>query len=299
MEAARVIFSAVAKLDGVTSALGNIIKNVSQAISHFILESKFVYHTLSVLKLLPIMGIPLAIYDIALHLIKCIKGTMDEKIEAFLLMAADFGIIGECTATFAHGLQRVGAITKHAISWTTPIFAVSLVFSVATLISYMKGWGESIWMLRQLSKKVQGAEEKTIEDFRPLFEYLQKKNNRFLKKQFRLDPIHLRGKLHTAWENAQQVFQVAEATKLEKELALLKLSKIVKSIKQQTIARVAIQSLMISSCLFGVVSGFLFLFTPAAPVAYGLMASGMALSLTSVAVGAYSNFRFRKNLEIQ
>lgn len=294
------VFSSFTKLSGMTNGLLNLVKNVSQAVLGFLLKSKFVYQVLNAIKLLPIIAIPFAIYDILVNFIQSIKRPISEKIDALLQIVADVGIIGECIATFAHGLERVGAVSLHAIRWTTPLFAVSLALSVATAIAYAKGLVESAWTLRQLSKKVQStSDKKQIEDFRPLFEYLENKNNRFLRKQFRIDPAQLRDKLATAWKNAQEVLKKSESTELEKQKSVQKLSKIVKSMKQQTISQIAIRSLLISSCLFGIVGGFVLLFTPAAPVAYGLMVGGVTLSLVSVGIGIYCNKRFRKNLKIQ
>lgn len=284
----------------ISGQLFKLIQNTMQVALEFILKSKFIQNCLNLIKLFTISAVPFALYDIASNFVTLIKGTLGEKFDALMLMIADCGIIGECVATFAIGLQKFGALSVHAVQWTTPVFAASLVLSISTVIFYAKESLESAWVLRQLCKKVHKPpfEAKTIENYHPLYEYLRAKNPKFMQKHFKVDPNQLQNKLREAWKNAKHTERSFEATQADKDKALNGFTKVVKNLKMQKIARTALPALLIVSCVFGIAAGFVILFTPAAPVAYGLMIGSVGIAVGSVILGAYCNGRFKAQLGI-
>jgi len=288
------------KITKISGQLFKMIQNTIQATLGFVLKSKVIRNCLNAIKLFTIAAVPFALYDITSNFFTFIKGSVGEKFDALMQMIADCGIIGECIATFAVGLQKFGAVSAQAVQWTTPLFAVSLVLSIATVFLHIKGGLESAWILRQLCKKVENVprENKTRESYRPLYEYLRAKNSKFFQRHFRVDPVQLQQKLKDAWENAKKIERSCEATPAEKERAFKQITDVVKNLKMQKISRIAIHWLLVVSCAFAIVAGSLILVPPTGPAAYGLMIASVGIAVSAGLLGLYCNRRFKTKMGI-
>lgn len=288
-------------LKSLSKPLVQAILKVSHVVLKFILESKFVNHLLNTIKLFSVAAIPFALYDIGANIIELFKGSLGEKLEAFLQIISDIGIIGECVGTFALALERFGAYSAQAVSWVTPLFVVCLFLSLANIALYLKNMVESTWLLYQIDRKVKHKNElfKTVEDYQPLFDYLRNRNDRFYSKHFKVGGSQLGPRLDQIWNEALAIDANPQSTVQDREKAVLQLKNAVKTLKVQKIMRLAVTSILIGSSALGFAGGLMFCLTPGLNgFAYFLLIGGVGVGITAFAVGTIGTRRFRKNLGI-
>lgn len=279
------------------AALANYIGNTSR---HMLANARNT-HISGSLQLFSLGCVPIVIAGIASGLFSSLKTTVNEKIDIGLDIAASIGSLGEIAADTADGLAAVGAVASGAL-WTTPLAIASAVIQGLGMILTTKNLVEThrfSVLFHKESGLSKSLREYSLEDYTKIRQLIVERHEQeksFVGKHFDTDG----GKLVERLLAIETAAKAALSSGISKEV--LRGKHMLKATMQKLANKMTDKKWSHSvSLLAGTVSyiGFGVLFSPLAPIGYGMLATSGVISLTNFFMDKFNGWRFEKLLGIE
>lgn len=221
-------------------------------------------------KILKVVSIPFALTGIGVEICKAVQNR--DKTEPLLRIAKNLGWLGDSVAAFVGGLHAAGAVVANVSAWTLSFYGAGAFLSLASCP--LAAWG-----LRQscaLGDEIRNiAGSKGSEG---VIQHLLAKDNRFLRKHFRVEGKKLRCAL-----------QKIPAEKAELTVAAL---------QKRIQVRQWSHRLTVISSVITWLGMMILIFTPLFAFAYALMAVASIISISKFIYDRKSKARFAAALKL-
>lgn len=251
------------------------------------------------MKLVALGTLPIRIYDVVAPFFAKAKLSLNEKVDRVLDLVSSVGNLGDTVSTVAEGFSAVGAVAEHAVRWATPLLVVSMAFQAVGLVLIMKKMRETRLFTREMHDASGWKEEEkkyAVDDLTQTIALIQDramKEKSFVAKHFKVDGDivgKLQAKLATiraSLESANEEEQQAGNAELQKTMALL---------KNRVKATQWSNTLNLLIGVVGMVATGI-LFTPLAPIGFGVLALITVISLRTFFVDKAKTRQFEQALE--
>ncbi len=134
---------------GVMDSLLVLVRSVNDSVAEFIKESKFIQRLFVVTKLFSGVYFPLSAYNTLKTSKKiALGGTNEALTDRSLRLVSWVATAGESLSNPLIGLMELGWASKEAFFWASPLYGVSVVFSLLSSAVYAR----NIWRIRQVQK---------------------------------------------------------------------------------------------------------------------------------------------------
>lgn len=269
---------------GLTDKILSTIRSVASLGEQIFRDSSFVAKSIQSTRLFVIAGIPFSFYNLYVGAKDLALGTKNEKVDAGLMMTSEVASLGDCTATFASGLEIIGAIGEASV-WIGPLSAASAGLSIAAIIAQAKGWAESHHFLKDFLGKhgMDRTSDFEYKDYEKAIKFLQSKNNNTLNKHFKVNGKKLRGKIDEVWSKNKE--KIASSNPEESKQAKSKLSTALKLLKNRIKVKNWTHAFSIAASIICLVAIAALLCSPFAPAGLALLPVGWALLALSGSMG--------------
>lgn len=222
------------------------------------IKSSFFSQMVSIGKVLAVVSVPLAIYNIVNEISNAIRNI--EVIESLLRMGEQCSWVGEAMANFLHGLYFLNAVGDQALSWIFAFNVANAVFSLSSLILHTRHLYFSRQFIRDINAKIDN------EDWIRALEFIASKEDLFLQHQF------LVGKDDQVVPKVKMLFLRVTRNPERRETNLATAKTVVELLSGRVSQNQFSRCLAILSALITCVGLTMLLFTPFFIASYSLLA---------------------------
>jgi hypothetical protein len=242
------------------------------------------------LKLITVITLPFALYEIAESVYNFAKTTLNEKIDLVLATVSTIGGVLDIVGNIGEGLAEMGIIANHAVKWATPLSIAAVVIEsmgmFLTTKSLIETYRFSV-LFNEAAKIHRSIEEYDIEDYQKAREMIVKaqfEEKSFCGKHFRTDGDKLLDHLLAIETHAQKML-ASENQEVVLE-GKRKLQKTMHSLSGRMTSKKWCNGLSLLAGTVGIV-GFGVLFSPCLPAGFILLAVSSVLSISSFFLDRY------------
>lgn len=240
------------------SGLLHLFEHASAAAGDSWMQHGVIQKLVHYAKILAAVSIPFALYSVGCEIINLFDDY--DRLGAVLRLTEGLAWLGDCTATFTTGLHMIGAAAASAASWAFSFYVAGTFLSIATTILNSR----SLYQGEEFLSRMES------EPAQQIWEELKAKSPRDLTNLFDAKGSRIEKTIKAVEEQMAKCDPEEQRDLLDRTFTVMK-----ERIRTKGWAnRFAIVSSIVSC-----IGMIIFLFTPIAPLAYGLLALSAAISI--------------------
>lgn len=281
----------------VSDAAYQIFSTSYEVLSNGLLQAT---NLLKITKMFEVALLPFIIANLAKDIGQLMHGDRSARVDSGISIADEVGTLGGSLTTFAIGLATFGTVSSRVLEWATPLYLVSSILSVATVVRSVRTCSKVKRFKRQFERAISGDRSDlyaTMCSYQDMIFLIKKKNlkdKEFSRNVFNCSHDKLMERLTAIQKEVLEKLSSADPKEVLEcrdrlNLIIKKMSRKIDSVGRSSklAAIVSVVSFIGAIALFA---------SPIAPIAYGFIGLGILLNVSNLIYHKISDYKFTHGL---